>query len=147
MKLSDLSPKSVEFIVNGLELKFRPFNLADDIRAKEICGGAEGVETVFKDFDFEKLSLMAWYQLDIVSQRLVIDSVELTAIDAETGNEIKTTEKPIDKFRAIFTGIDDQIRLLTNLINCRGINIPDINDAEALGEWIANLKEAEMIGD
>lgn len=135
MKLSDLKPKDVDFEVSEVNLTFRPFTIADDLKAQDVCGGQKEVVAAFQDFDFEKISLIAWYQLTIQSQRTVLEAVEGIYIDPESGKEIHAKLKPIEKFRNLFLGIADQISLLTNLLKCRGLNIPDLDDDKALKKW------------
>jgi hypothetical protein len=85
MKLSDLKPKSVNFEVCGVHLTFRPFIIADDLASEEIAGNYLILQESLEKFDFEKLSLLAWYQLDIKSQREVLKAIEGIYIDPETG--------------------------------------------------------------
>lgn len=142
MKLEDLRPKEVDFEVSGLKLTFRPFTIADDLKAQDICGGQDKMMEVFDKYDFEKISLMAWYQLTFDSQKEVLKAVEGVYIDPETGEETKVNLKPIEKFRKLFVGLGDEISLVTNLIRCKGINIPNLDDEEALGKWIDQLSQA-----
>jgi len=142
MKLADLQPKKVDFTVSDVELTFRPFTIADDLKSQEIAGGQKKLVKAFEEFDFEKISLVAWYQLTLESQRKILEVVEAATIDPDTGEETQVNIKPIEKFRALFQGIPDQIHLLTNLVKCRGLNIPNIEDDEALGEWVNQLTAA-----
>lgn len=142
MKLSDLRPKAVTFEAVGLELTFRPFTIADDLKGQDLCGGQEAMAKAFADFDFEKISLVAWYQLDLESQKKIVDSVSGSYIDPETGNEVDANLTPIQKFRQLFIGIEGQISLITNLIKTKGLNIPDMNDEEELKKWVDQLEAA-----
>jgi len=139
MKLSELTPKAVKFEVSEVGLVFRPFTIADDLKSQDVCGGQKEVIAVFQDFDFKKISLVAWYQLTITSQKRVVTLVEGSYIDPDTGKETKANLKPIEKFRNLFLGIPDQISLLTNLLKCRGLNIPDLDDDKALKKWVDQL--------
>jgi len=139
MKLSELTPKAVKFEVSEVGLVFRPFTIGDDLKAQDVCGGQKEVIAAFQDFDFKKISLVAWYQLTITSQKRVVTLVEGVYIDPETGAETKANLKPIEKFRNLFLGIPDQIALLTNLLKCRGLNIPDLDDDKALKKWVDQL--------
>lgn len=150
MKLSELRPKNVEFELCGLNLVYRPFTIADDLKAQDICGGQKAMAEAFEKFNFKKISLVAWYQLTLDSQKEVLKAVEgfykdtVTGdvyIDPETGKEVKANLKPIDKFRNLFLGIGDQISLLTNLVKCKGLNIPDLDDDENLKKWVDQLEK------
>jgi hypothetical protein len=142
MKLSDLKPNPVDFELCGLPLTFRPFTIADDIKAAELCGGRKQMVDAFEKFDFEKLSLIAWYQLDLKSQRAILERTEAVYVDPETGAETKAQTTPLKRFQALFVGLADQISLITNLAKCKGLNIPDLDDEEALGKWVSQLSEA-----
>lgn len=146
MKLSDLKPVPVVFKSCGLELTFRPFTIADDLKTRDICGGKKETLEAFQNFDFEKISLVAWYQLTLESQREVLKAMEGFFIDPETGEEVNAKLKPIDKFRHLFIGVKDQIELLTNLIKCKGLNIPDLDDNEALKKWVDQFDLAMLTG-
>jgi len=141
MKLSDLTPKTVEFEVTGISLTFRPFTIYDDTTAQTICGGAEKVSEAITKMDFDKIFLMAWHQLTLESQKKVIKGVELVSIDPETGEEAAVKLTPIEKFKNLFLGIRDQTELLINLMRCRGLNIPDVEDGEAIKKWIDQIRE------
>lgn len=142
MKLADLKPKNVDFELCGLALTYRPSTIADDLKAQELCGGQKELAAAFENYDFEKLSLIAWYQLDIESQKKILNRTEGVYIDPETGVETKVNTTPLQRFRHLFVGIGDQITLIVNLIKCRGINIPDLDDGEELEKWTDQLKEA-----
>ena len=146
MKLSDLTPKKVDFTVSELKLTFRPFTIADDLKGQELCGGQNKLAEAFQNYDFAKISLIAWYQLTIESQKNVLKSVEGSYIDPETGDEIDANLKPIDKFRALFVGVGDQISLIVNLMNCKGLNIPDLDDDESLKKWVDQLDVLKSTG-
>lgn len=135
MNLSEITPKEVKFTVSKLELIFRPFTINDDLKAQEICGGQDQLGKAFEKFDFTLISLIAWYQLTLDSQKSVIKNVQLGFHDPDTGRFKQTLLKPINKFRQLFLGIGDQISLITNLIKCKGINIPDFDDEEKLKKW------------
>jgi len=141
MKLEDLRPKEVKLTALDVELTFRPFTIADDLKAHDLCGGKEGMIKAFEEFDFGKLSLLAWYQLTLESQKEVLSAVEGVFIDPETGEEVKANLKPIDKFRSLFLGDAGKIDLLTNFIRCKGVNLPDLDDEEALKKWIDQLNK------
>ena len=167
MNLVDMRPKPVEFKALGLDLVFRPFTIADDIKAQEL-----GIIKAFKNYDFEKISLIAWYQLDTDSQKKVIKSVKAYKayhIDPDTGDkvnnenffswvkklffkligktEIEVKLRPIDKFRKLFVGHGDQAYLLTSLIKAKGLNIPDLDDEIELKKWVDQLnKEIPLTG-
>ncbi|GAG06843.1 unnamed protein product, partial [marine sediment metagenome] len=81
MKLSDLKPKSVTLQACGVSLTFRPFLISDDLSHQDLIGSAEELNEALQNFDFDKLSLLAWYQLDIQSQREVIKAVEGVYMD------------------------------------------------------------------
>lgn len=142
MKLADLKPKNVDFELCGLALTYRPSTIADDLKARELCGGQKELAAAFENYDFEKLSLIAWYQLGIESQRKISESVEGIYIDPLSGDEKTANLTPLDKFRHLFVGIGDQITLIVNLIKCRGINIPDLGDEKELEKWVDQLREA-----
>jgi len=139
MKLLEIIPKEVYFTVCGLDLIFRPFTIADDLKAQDICGGQKEMGVAFENFYFKKISLVAWYQLKLASQRKVLEAVEGVYIDPETGKEINANLKPIDKFRHLFLGIGDQISLIANLVKCKGLNIPDLDNEEELKKWVDQL--------
>lgn len=139
MKISDIKPQQVDFKACGVGLTFRPFVISDQMRMEDVFGDEEGLSTALKEFDFEKLSLLAWYQLDIRSQREVLKAVEGVYIDAESGKEIDAALTPIQKFRALFTGIADQMTLIRSLLNCRGLNMPPLDDAEKIKKWADRL--------
>lgn len=141
MKISDLKPKEVKFSACGVDLTFRPFRIADDIETQDIVGDAQELHKALQDFDFEKLSLLAWYQLDINSQRAVLKAVEGVYIDAETGEEIDANLTPVKKFRCLFSGIADQKALIENLLNCRGLNIPSLDNPDKIKKWADQLKK------
>ena len=141
-ELTSLSPKSVDFELCGLPLTYRPYSIADDIKAQEICGGQKELIAAFQNSDFEKLSLVAWYQLDIDSQKTILNHTEGVFVDPETGVETKSNTTPLQRFRALFVGVGDQISLITNLMNCKGLNIPDIKNPEALGKWVSQMAVA-----
>lgn len=141
MELSNLHPSEVNFELCGLPLTLRPFTIADDLKSQKLCGGQKKLAIAFKNFDFEKLSLIGWYQLTLESQKTILKTVDGAYIDPETGEEKKANLTPIEKFRNLFIGYADQITLLTNLIKCKGLNIPDLDDEEALKKWAAQLKK------
>ncbi len=151
MELLDLSPKEVNFSVVGLDLTFRPFTVGDDSKAQKICSDSGGLGKVFanlvsKDLHkilqaFEKISLIAWYQLATESQRLIISIKEMIFMDPETGEEKSAILTPIEKFRNLFASQDDQNNLFSSFLRCRGINIPDLKDVEALKKWNDQLRE------
>jgi len=142
MKLSELTPKEVVFTVSDVELTFRPFTIADDITTRNICGGQKKVQAAFEQFDFHLISLIGWNQLTLESQKEVVKAVEAVRLDPETGEEIIVNIKPIEKFRQLFAGVGDQILLVTKLVECKGFNIPDLEDEEMLGKWLdmVNIK-------
>lgn len=142
MNLSELTPSSVEFTVLGIDLTLRPFTIADDIMAAKACGGQEEMVKAFQEFDFEKISLISWYQLDLESQKKVLSAVSGSYIDPETGEEIDAKLKPIDKYRKLFLGMEGQISMIVNMIKCKGINIPDLNDEAELKKWMDQLQPA-----
>lgn len=145
MKLSDLQPKEVDFEVRGLSLTFRAFTIGDDLKANKICGETANLGDIFanlvsKDLSeiiraFEKISLIAWYLLTVESQRKILDIKEMIFIDPETGEEKRPKLSPIEKFRNLFASPDDQSNLFTAFLRCRGLNIPDLKDAEAVKNW------------
>lgn len=139
MKLDDLKPVAVPFNLMGLSLVFRPWTIQDDLKAVEICGGKSEFLKAFENFDFEKISLISWYQLEKESQLEVIKSVECTEINHETGEEVRVNQKPIEKFRSLFAGLGAQVQLLTDLTKCKGLNIPDFEDDEELKKWMDQL--------
>ena len=139
MKLTDIRPEEVNFELCGVALTYRPFTIADDLKAQDLCGGQKAMSQAFSKFDFEKISLVAWYQLTLDSQKLILEAVEGFFIDPETGREVNAKLKPIDKFRNLFVGIGDQIALITNLVKCKGINIPDLGDDKDLKKWVDQL--------
>jgi hypothetical protein len=144
MKLTDLAPRSVTFEAQGTSLTFRPFIVRDDIKVREICADqsleqvltdlsdAENPETILKAFN--KIMLMAWFQLDIESQRKINDS-RLVFIDPLTGNEQTEELAPIEKFKELFNTHELQADLFANFLRCRGLNIPELKDAGAIKEW------------
>lgn len=135
MKISDLKPKSVTFEACGVSLTFRPFLISDDLESQDLIESPADLAEALQNFDFEKLSLLAWYQLDIKSQRNVLEAVEGVYIDAESGKEIDAGLSPIDKFRHLFSGIADQQKLIESLLNCRGLNLPPLDDLEKVKKW------------
>lgn len=146
MKLADMQPKKVQFTVSDVSLTFRPFTIADDLRAQTLCGGEGQLVQAWKDFDFKKLSLVAWYQLDLKSQKFINNVKEIIFVDPETGDEQKAYLTPIEKFRNLFQGMPDQIGLLTNLIKCKGLNIPDLDDEENLKKWVGQFDLSKLTG-
>lgn len=139
MNLKELQPKEIKFEASDLSLTFRAFTIADDLKAQELLGSQEMVGQAFETQDFAQLSLLAWYQLTIESQREVIAKVEGNYIDPETGEETPANFKPIEKFRSLFWSAYDRAALLINLLNCRGLNIPDLEDEEGLKKWMARV--------
>jgi hypothetical protein len=147
MKLSELKPKSVSFQACGVPLTFRPFLIADDLKTQEIIGTPEEFLKALSDLDFERLSKLAWYQLDIRSQREVVKAVEGVYIDDKTGEEVDAKLTPLQKLQQLFTGPADQMILVQNLLNCRGLNVPDLDDTEKVKKWVVQLEElAKPIG-
>jgi len=154
MELFDLAPREVNFEISDIKLSFRPFRLADDVHGDKLCGGRENKIKVFKELDFEKISLLAWYQLTAESQKKIVSAkIEHTYFDPETGE--KKTEKieliPIEKFRNLFPNFHDQVKLLNLLNKCKGFNFPDmpedLKDIEALKKWKAQVEAIiESIG-
>jgi len=142
MKLTDIRPEEVNFKLCGVALTYRPFTIADDLKAQDLCGGQEAMSDAFRKFDFAKISLVAWYQLTLDSQKEILQAVEGVFIDPETGEETKANLTPIEKFRNLFVGIGDQIALLTNLIKCKGLNIPDLDNEKELKKWVDQLDKA-----
>jgi len=140
MKLSDLKPKSVTFTACGVTLTFRPFLISDDLNHQDLIGSAEELTEALRTFDLDKLLLLAWYQLDIKSQREVLSRVEDNFIHPETGEEVDLKLTPIQKFRQLFSGVADQQKLVENLLNCRGLNMPSLDDADAVKKWADQLK-------
>lgn len=147
MELVDLQPKKVTFVLHFgddcIFLSFRPYSIADDMHAVEVCKTKGGIQKVFDDFDFPTIALIGWYQLTKESQKLVIDSVDGSYFDPETGEDINANLSPINKFRTLFTGIQTQLSLLTNLIKSKGLNIPDLNDPETLKKWNDQLNKVK----
>jgi len=141
MKLTDIRPKEVDFELCGIALTYRPFAIGDDLKAQDLCGGQEAMSEAFSKFDFKKISLVAWYQLTLDSQKEILQAVEGVFIDPETGKETKANLTPIEKFRNLFLGIGDQIALLTNLVKCKGINIPDLENEKELKKWVDQLNK------
>lgn len=139
MDLINLRPKEVTFEINGLEITFRPFTIADDLKMQDICGGQKEMQAVFDKFDFERISLIGWYQLTLESQKAVLDKVQLGHIDPETGEMVESKAKPIDKFRGLFMGVGDQILLLQSLIKSKGLNIPELGDEELSKKFLDQL--------
>jgi len=137
MELHDLQPKEVKFSVSGVELTFRPFTIADDLKANEICGSQKKLGEAFGAQDLQILTHIAWYQLTIESQRLVMEAVEGVYIDPETGEEQKANLTPLAKFRHLFSTVREKAELTVHLLNCRGLNIPNLDDEEGLKKWIA----------
>lgn len=130
MKLESMEPIETSLKISGLEIIFRPFTLADDIR-NNIKFGEHAIKKAFEGFDFSLISEVAWYQLTIETQQNIIKFVSASTLDPMTGKEEEIHCTPIDKFRHLFVGIQDQINLLTTLVKCKGLNIPDINDSNA----------------
>ena len=141
MNLSDLKPQNVAFSLCGLNLVFRPFTIADDLKSQEICGGQDKMREVFEKFDFEKISKIAWYQLTFESQKKILDTTEAIIIDPESGEEVKVETTPIDRFRRLFVGPGDQILLITNLIKCKGLNLPDFDNSGDLKKWVDQMSQ------
>lgn len=142
MELFDLNPKEVPMHVSGVDIVFRPFTLADTILMEEKFGGLKELQRAIEGFNFKVISSIAWYQLTVESQKKIISSVESYYIDPETGEEIKQKMKPIDKFRNLFNGMVEQATLLSTLVRCRGINMPDPSDESEVKKWAKLLKEA-----
>lgn len=141
MKLSDLKPKEVKFKACGVKLTFRPFLISDDLKSQDAIKSAQELQEALQNYDFEKLSLLAWYQLTLESQKEVLKAVQGVYIDAESGEEIDAKLTPIEKFKHLFAGIGDQKILIESLLNCRGLNVPDLEDAEAVKKWAGQLKK------
>lgn len=139
MELSELSPKEIKFKVSDVELTFRPFTIADDLRANDLCGGQKELAQAFSVQDLEKLSLLGWHQLTLESQRRVLQVVEGVYIDPETGKEVNANLTPIAKFQNLFWSPRDKAELIVNLLNCRGLNIPSLDDEEGLKKWISQV--------
>jgi hypothetical protein len=145
MKLSDISPKETNFEIRGLKLTFRAFTIGDDLKANEICGAGMTLGDVFANLAskelneilnaFEKISLISWYQLTLESQRQILNIKELVFLDPETGEEKRPKLSPIEKFRNLFADPADQSNLFTAFLRCRGLNIPDLKDKEAVKNW------------
>jgi len=135
MNLDELQPKEIKFKISGLELVFRPFTIADDLKAQELCGGQDKLAAAFGEQDLKLLTLVGWYQLDLKSQRAVIAAVEGAYIDAETGEEKGADLTPLEKFRSLFWSVRERVDLIRNLLNCRGFNIPDLDDEAGLKKW------------
>lgn len=145
MKLSELTPKAVDFEVHALQLTFRPLTIGDDLKSQEICGEKMSLGKIFENLGskkitevihaFEKISLVAWYQLTVESQRLIVQLKDFIFIDPETEEEKSVKLKPIEKFRNLFSSPENQQKLFTAYLRCRGLNIPDLNDKEALKKW------------
>ena len=140
MKLTDLIPTSVDFKTCGLDLTFRPYTIADDVNAQKLCGGQKKMISVYQHFDFEKISLIAWYQLEPDSQKIIIDSITAENYHPETGEKEEVKLSPIEKFRKLIIGIGGQIELLNNLIKCKGLNIPDFDNDEDLKKFTDQLR-------
>ena len=146
-KLSDLKPKTLNFEVGELPLTFKPYSLASIAKEEEIFGTLKGFSDALKTFDFEKLSLLAWYQMDFKSQKKVIESVECSYVDAVSGQEVEKKLTPIEKFRVLFSSISEQMAMLKNLMNCRGMNMPDIDDQKKMTVWSEQIdKIADSTG-
>lgn len=128
MELSDLEPKEVSLNLEGVEVVFRPFTLADDLRIQKKYGGPKGLKKIFDDFDFEKISRIAWSQIKLDSQKEIVEAVQASEIDPDTGEETAVVMSPLDKFRHLFLGLPAQVDLLTTLVKCKGVNIPEITD-------------------
>jgi len=141
MNLSEITPKEVEFKLCGLPLTYRPFRIADEIKAQEICGGTKEVEQAFHKSDFDKLSLMAWYQLTLESQKQILQVTEGVYIDPKTGKETNANFTPIERFRNLFLGVAGQLSLSTNLLRCRGLNIPDFDNLEDGKKWVDQFRK------
>lgn len=147
MKLSDLQPKPVNFQALGISLVFRPYTLADDARAVDMFGGdREKYIEALESFAWEKISRIAWFQLDLNSQKKIISQVDGSYYDPDTGEERPAKLTPLQKFQQLFIGITGQIELITNLTRCMGLNIPDLNEPEALKKWVGQLGRIQPTG-
>lgn len=145
MELFNLRPVSVEFELCGIPLEFRPYSVADDLKSYDICGSPEGVAKAFKEYDFEKICLLAWYQLTPESQRIIIEKTSAIEFHPKTGKEQPKHSTPIERLNALFICIDDQISLIGNLSKCKGLNIPDPEDRESLGKWLDQINELRKL--
>jgi|GEM_PF-6904268 len=152
MNLQELQPKEVKFTVSEIELTLRPFTIADDLAAEMLLGGKEKVSEAFVNWDVEKLSLLAWHQLTLESQKSVVAAdIEAEKIDPDTGETIKVDLTPLQKFRSLFWSVKDKAQLVRVLCNCRALNIPELDDVEGLGKWLEAIlpvikKHQELTG-
>ncbi|GAG41636.1 unnamed protein product, partial [marine sediment metagenome] len=44
-------------------------------------------------------------------------------------------------FRHLFSGVADQKNLIEGLLNCRGLNIPSLDDPEKIKKWAGQFKK------
>ena len=143
MELQDLAPKSIRLVVgNGLELTFRPFTIADDLKSFEDHGGPEALTKKFEEFDFAVISRVAWHQLTLECQKEVIKAVSLSSLDPDTGEEVERCVSPLAKFRGLFAGIGEQSQLYATLVRCKGLNLPDITDEDGLKKFLDQMQKA-----
>ena len=151
MNLTEIIPVQVDFILNGVKLTFRPFTIRDDQKAQKILGGREKLTAAFQELDFDSIALIAWYQLDFESQKHVVDAVsaEEKHIDPQTGETREVKLSPLEKFKCLCLSEWDRGNLIRHYMNCRGLNVPELSDAEAVKMWSGEVLEmaAGLIGE
>lgn len=139
MSLFNLNPQKIKFEIEGIPLVFRAFTIKDYLEHQKICGGEEKYKKAWTEYLMDLIMRMAWDQLDFKSQKLVINAVTGEYIDPDTGEIMEKKLTPLEKFNALCASPDEQLLIITSLIKCMGLNMPDLNDQESLKKWSDQL--------